>query len=106
MVISKRAAAALSSGGVASAWAEITSLANRPGVLSLGQGAPDMGGSHPAAAEAAIAALNGHTHDQYSPVPGLPVLRDAISKYEARTYGCQPPDPTTEVAVATSATEA
>lgn len=105
-LISRRASAALSSGGVAQAWAEITALARRPGVLSLGQGAPDMGGAHPAAMEAAIHAIKNHTHDQYSPVPGDPALRGAISRYEARTFGTAAPDPEREVAVATSATEA
>jgi N-succinyldiaminopimelate aminotransferase len=103
---SRRAAVALSSGGVAQTWTEITALARRPGVLSLGQGAPDMGGSHPAAAAAAIAAIDGNTHDQYSPVPGVPALREAIVRYEARVFGGRQPDPDKEIAVSTSATEA
>ena len=105
-VTSRRAAAALSSGGVAQAWAEITELARRPGVLSLGQGAPDMGGAHPTATSAAIAAIEGSTHDQYSPVPGHAQLRETISRYEQRTFGGDPKDAEKEVAVATSATEA
>ena len=104
--LSRRAAAAVSAGGVAKSWAEITALAQRPGMLSLGQGAPDMGGSNRVAAAATIAAIEAGRHDQYSPVNGLPELREAISRYEARTFRVPPPCRESEVAVATSATEA
>ena len=65
-----------------------------------------MGGSHSTASEAAVAAIRSGSLDQYGPVAGLPVLREAISRYEARTFGGTPPAPDVGVAVATSATEA
>jgi N-succinyldiaminopimelate aminotransferase len=115
-VVSRRAAAALAGGGVAQVWAEITAMASRPGVLSLGQGAPDMGGSHPVASNAAIEAIAAGSHDQYSPVAGVPELCAAILRYEKRVFrqrqkeetenGEGAPDCRAQVAVASSATEA
>ena len=91
--------------GVGQLWSEVTALATRPGVLSLGQGAPEIG-AHRVAAAGAISALESGVCDQYSPVGGVPELREAIAAYECRIFGGTSPDALSEVAVATSATEA
>jgi N-succinyldiaminopimelate aminotransferase len=83
-------------------FAEMTALAQRTGAVNLGQGFPDTDG--PAGMlEAAKAAIDGGLN-QYPPGPGMPVLREAISKHRER-YGTTY-DPDTEVLVTVGATEA
>lgn len=90
--------------GASHVWAEVTALAQLPGVLDLGQGWPDFGADDVARAAAADALL--HSPDpranQYSGIPGRPELIAAVSRYYKstglRTAG--------EVLVTTSATEA
>jgi N-succinyldiaminopimelate aminotransferase len=82
---------------------EMSALAERTGAVNLGQGFPDEDG--PAelldAAQAAIRA----GHNQYSPLAGVPALREAIAAHQARWYGMEV-DPETGVQVTFGATEA
>ncbi len=79
---------------------EITALAVRTGAINLGQGFPDTDG--PASViEAAVAALRGG-HNQYAPLPGVPVLREAVLGHQRSWYGLEPED----VLVTFGATEA
>ena len=85
-------------------WAEVTALAQSPGVLDLGQGWPDFGASEVARRAAADAIVDSPdpSANQYSVVPGRPELRSAIERYY-RSTGTREPG---EVLVTTSATEA
>jgi N-succinyldiaminopimelate aminotransferase len=68
----------------------MTALAVRTGAINLGQGFPDTDG--PAAViEAAIAALRGG-ENQYAPLPGVPVLREAVFEHQRRYYALEPED--------------
>jgi N-succinyldiaminopimelate aminotransferase len=69
---------------------EMSALAARTGSINLGQGFPDTDG--PAAVvEAAVAALRGG-ENQYAPLPGVPVLREAVLEHQRRNYGLEPED--------------
>jgi N-succinyldiaminopimelate aminotransferase len=95
----KRAAARLAGLGT-TVFTEMTALALRTGAINLGQGFPDEDG--PAqAVEAAVAALRGG-ENQYAPLPGVPVLRDAVLKHQHDWYGLEPED----VLITFGATEA
>lgn len=84
-------------------FAEMSALAVATGAINLGQGFPDTDG--PAEVlDAAVAAIRAGIN-QYPPGPGLPVLREAISRHQRRFYGLEP-DPDTEVLVTAGATEA
>jgi N-succinyldiaminopimelate aminotransferase len=86
-----------------SIFSRMTALAEQTGALNLGQGFPDFDG--PAAVvEAAIAALRAG-HNQYPPVPGVPMLRRAIADHQRRRYGIEL-DPDREIQVTFGATEA
>jgi N-succinyldiaminopimelate aminotransferase len=79
---------------------EMTALALRTGAINLGQGFPDTDG--PAAVvEAAVAALRGG-ENQYAPLPGVPVLREAVLAHQREWYGLDPED----VLITFGATEA
>ncbi|RRQ28206.1 putative succinyldiaminopimelate transaminase DapC [Rhodococcus sp. Eu-32] len=83
-------------------FAEMTALALEKNAVNLGQGFPDTDGpaSMLATAERAIAdGLN-----QYSPGPGLPVLREAIAADRKRRLDVDY-DPASEVLVTVGATE-
>jgi N-succinyldiaminopimelate aminotransferase len=83
-------------------FAEMTALALEKNAVNLGQGFPDTDGpaSMLEAAEQAIAdGLN-----QYSPGPGLPVLREAIAADRKRRFGIDY-DPAGQVLVTVGATE-
>ncbi|QRN79001.1 MAG: pyridoxal phosphate-dependent aminotransferase, partial [Nocardiopsis sp. BM-2018] len=84
-------------------FAEMTALAVRTGAINLGQGFPDTDGPTEVL-EAAVEAIRGGVN-QYPPGPGLPVLREAISRHQQRFYGLEF-DPDTEVLVTAGATEA
>ncbi|MBM7505276.1 aminotransferase class I/II-fold pyridoxal phosphate-dependent enzyme [Agromyces aurantiacus] len=87
----------------ATVFAEMSALAVATGAINLGQGFPDEDGPHEvleAAREAISAGLN-----QYPPGPGMPVLREAIARHQARWYGLSV-DPGREVLVTAGATEA
>jgi N-succinyldiaminopimelate aminotransferase len=83
-----------------SVFTEMSALAVETGAINLGQGFPDEDG--PAAVlEAAQAAMR-NGHNQYAPLPGVPVLREAIVEHQQRFYGLSPAD----VQVTMGATEA
>jgi N-succinyldiaminopimelate aminotransferase len=79
---------------------EMTSLAERTGAINLGQGFPDSDGPT-AVIEAAIAALQAGAN-QYAPLPGVPVLREAVLEHQREHYGLTPED----VLITFGATEA
>ncbi len=81
----------------------MSGLARETGAINLGQGFPDLDGPEEvrrAAAEAFIAGPN-----QYPPMMGLPVLRQAVAAINKRFYGLDV-DWATEVMVTSGATEA
>jgi N-succinyldiaminopimelate aminotransferase len=69
---------------------EMSALAIRTGAINLGQGFPDTDGP-PEVIEAAVSALRG-SHNQYAPLPGVPVLRDAVLEHQRSYYGLEPED--------------
>ncbi|MDG2028249.1 MAG: pyridoxal phosphate-dependent aminotransferase [Acidimicrobiales bacterium] len=81
----------------------MSALAIETQSVNLGQGFPDTDGPI-SVSQAAIAAIN-EGHNQYPPLPGLPVLREAISDHRRRFRG-QEFDPDGEILVTTGATEA
>jgi len=94
-----RAAARLTGLGT-SVFTEMTALAVRTGAINLGQGFPDTDGPV-AAIEAGVAALRGG-ENQYAPLPGVPVLREAVQDHQRQHYGLEPED----VLITFGATEA
>ena len=82
---------------------EMSALAVATGSVNLGQGFPDTDGPREVL-DAAIAAINGG-QNQYPPLLGVPVLRQAIVDHQQRFYGLSfAPD--TEVLVTGGASEA
>ncbi len=81
----------------------MTALAEETGALNLGQGFPDEDGPS-VVVEAAVDALRS-AHNQYAPLAGVPVLREAIAAHQSRHYGITL-DPATDVQVTFGATEA
>ena len=83
----------------------MTQLAQECGAINLAQGFPDY--DPPLALQEALA-RHARTpgHHQYAPMPGLPRLREAITRKTARVYGVPAPDPATEITVTCGATEA
>ncbi|MGN6423318.1 MAG: aminotransferase class I/II-fold pyridoxal phosphate-dependent enzyme, partial [Asticcacaulis sp.] len=79
----------------------LAAKANR--AINLGQGFPATDG-FPQVREAAARALMEQSN-QYAPMRGLPVLRQAVSDFYARTQGIAL-DPDREVVVTSGATEA
>ncbi|HEX5908934.1 MAG TPA: aminotransferase class I/II-fold pyridoxal phosphate-dependent enzyme [Thermoleophilaceae bacterium] len=82
---------------------EMTALAERTGAINLGQGFPDDDGPS-VIVDAAVEALRAG-HNQYAPLPGIPVLRQAIAEHQQRRYGLDV-NPATGVQVTFGATEA
>jgi N-succinyldiaminopimelate aminotransferase len=82
---------------------EMSALAERTGAVNLGQGFPDEDGPPELldAAREAIAA----GHNQYAPLAGVPALRDAVARHQARFYGLAV-DPEDGVQITFGATEA
>ncbi len=79
---------------------EMTALAVRTGAINLGQGFPDTDGP-PEVVAAAVAALCAG-ENQYAPLPGVPVLREAVRDHQRSWYGLEPE----EVLITFGATEA
>lgn len=84
-------------------FAQMTALANSHKAVNLSQGFPDFDGPQigkAAAQEAIQSGLN-----QYGPLPGLPALRDSISRWskEMNALEC---DPDSEITVTSGCTEA
>src|SRR5215469_7477809 len=83
---------------------EIMSLeAARLGAVNLGQGFPESDG-FPEVREAAARALMDKSN-QYAPMRGLPVLREAVAEFYKTTQGLAL-DPAKQVVVTSGATEA
>lgn len=82
---------------------EMSALAVATNSVNLGQGFPDTDGPREVL-DAAIAAINSG-QNQYPPLIGVPVLREAIGEHQQRFYGLEF-DPDTEVLVTAGASEA
>jgi N-succinyldiaminopimelate aminotransferase len=89
-VLAMRRAAARLDGLGTTIFTEMTALAVRTGAINLGQGFPDTDGPS-AVIEGAVTALRGG-ENQYAPLPGVPVLRDAIFAHQRDWYGLEPED--------------
>ncbi len=81
----------------------MSALATRCGAINLGQGFPDTEGPADIVQAAADALLDGR--NQYPPLTGVPELREAVARANARFHGLDI-DPATEVVVTSGATEA
>jgi N-succinyldiaminopimelate aminotransferase len=84
-------------------FAVMSDLARELGAINLGQGFPDESGPEAMRRSAAEAVLNGD--NQYPPMPGLPVLREAVARHYARRQGIDL-DWRQEVTITSGATEA
>ncbi|MBY4135640.1 aminotransferase class I/II-fold pyridoxal phosphate-dependent enzyme, partial [Rhodococcus fascians] len=84
-------------------FAEMTALAVAKNAVNLGQGFPDTDGPSAMLEAARDAIANGL--NQYSPGPGMPVLRAAISDDRLARFGLRY-DPDSQVLVTVGATEA
>ena len=83
-------------------FSEMSALAVRTGSVNLGQGFPDVDGP-PAVITRAVEALQGG-QNQYAPGIGVPALREAIARHQARHYGLDL-DPDRQICVTTGCTE-
>jgi N-succinyldiaminopimelate aminotransferase len=83
-------------------FSEMSALAVRTGSVNLGQGFPDVDGP-PGVIARAVEALQGG-QNQYAPGTGVPALREAIARHQARHYGLDL-DPDRQVCVTTGCTE-
>lgn len=81
----------------------MSALAAEKGAVNLGQGFPDFD-CDPALVDAVTAAMK-NGFNQYPPMAGVPVLRDAIAAKVAKLYG-QSYDAATEITVTAGATQA
>lgn len=84
-------------------FAVMSALANEHGAVNLGQGFPDTDGPEWLRQAAAQAIQDGP--NQYPPMLGMPVLRQAVATANKRFYGLEI-NPETEVLVTSGATEA
>jgi len=82
---------------------EMSALAREHGAINLGQGFPAGDGPEDIR-RAAAEALLGEGYNQYPPMPGLPVLRQAVVDHYARVHGLGAS--VDEVLVTSGATEA
>src|SRR4029077_8251160 len=69
---------------------EMTALAERTGSINLGQGVPDSDGPIEVI-DAAVSALRSGKN-QYAPLPGVPVLREAVFAHQREWYALEPED--------------
>lgn len=81
----------------------MSALANQHQAINLGQGFPDFR-CDPALLDFVTAAMN-EGHNQYPPMPGVAVLRQAIAKKTSALYQADY-DPDTEITVTAGATQA
>lgn len=84
-------------------FSEMTALANKHNAVNLSQGFPDFDGPS-IGKDAAIRAIN-DGHNQYAPMPGALILREAIASWASHITGIDP-DPDTEITVTSGCTEA
>jgi N-succinyldiaminopimelate aminotransferase len=94
---------AILSGMPTTIFEEMSRLARETGAVNLGQGFPDDPGPLDVRERAAQAVVEGW--NQYPPMLGLPVLREAIATHYRHWQGLDL-DPATEVMVTSGATEA
>jgi N-succinyldiaminopimelate aminotransferase len=80
----------------------MSTLAAGTGAINLGQGFPDADGPASVLAAAGGAVRGGA--NQYAPARGVPALRQAVARHQARHYGHEL-DPDTQVVVTTGCTE-
>ena len=85
-----------------SIFAVMSRLAGEHGAINLSQGFPDFDCA-PELVET-VARYMREGHNQYAPMPGVPVLREALSRKIERLYGRRY-DPATEIVVTSGATE-
>jgi len=81
----------------------MSQLAAEHGAVNLGQGYPDFPVPERLVEELARAMRNGH--NQYPPMTGITLLREAIARKTQRVYGYTP-DPESDITVTSGATEA
>lgn len=81
----------------------MSNMAHMHGAINLAQGFPDFDG--PQALRERVAYHIAHGHNQYSPLAGVPSLREQIAAKVLDLYACEV-DPETEVVVTPGATEA
>ncbi|TAE22692.1 MAG: aminotransferase class I/II-fold pyridoxal phosphate-dependent enzyme [Cytophagales bacterium] len=81
----------------------MSKLALDVGALNLSQGFPNFP-ADPALLDLVAEAMRQH-HNQYAPMPGVPLLREAIAQKTLRDYAVLY-DPTDEITVTSGATEA
>ncbi|NBA95688.1 pyridoxal phosphate-dependent aminotransferase [Pseudomonas sp. R5(2019)] len=81
----------------------MSQLAVETGALNLSQGFPDFDG--PQALRDAVAAHINAGHNQYSPMTGLPALREQVAAKIARSYGVTV-NADTEITITPGATQA
>ena len=81
----------------------MSELARQEGALNLSQGFPDFDG--PRYLLERVQHHLTHGRNQYAPMMGVPVLREAVADKVADLYGCRL-DPDSEVTVTSGATEA
>ncbi|NRB70784.1 MAG: aminotransferase class I/II-fold pyridoxal phosphate-dependent enzyme [Xanthomonadales bacterium] len=81
----------------------MTQLANQHKAINLSQGFPDFDG--PQLLRDRVSWHMNQGHNQYSPLPGMPALREAIAAKVATLYGAHV-DPESQIAVTPGATEA
>ncbi|WP_297838221.1 pyridoxal phosphate-dependent aminotransferase [Pseudomonas sp.] len=81
----------------------MSQLATQTGAINLSQGFPDFDG--PQSLRDAVGRHIADGHNQYSPMTGLPALRQQVAAKIARSYGRQV-DPDTEVTITPGATQA
>jgi methionine aminotransferase len=81
----------------------MSQLAAETGALNLSQGFPDFDG--PQALREAVGRHIASGHNQYSPMTGLPALRQQVAAKIARSYGCTV-DADSEVTITPGATQA
>ncbi len=84
-------------------FSEMTALANKHKAVNLSQGFPDFDGPTIGKA-AAIKAINAG-NNQYAPMPGVPILREAIADWASRITSITV-NPDTEITVTSGCTEA
>ncbi|RMQ41168.1 putative aminotransferase [Pseudomonas cichorii] len=81
----------------------MSQLAAETGAINLSQGFPDFDG--PQALRDALSRHVAEGHNQYSPMTGLPALRQQVAAKIACSYGCQV-SPDSEVTITPGATQA
>lgn len=81
----------------------MTAMAQRHGAMNLSQGFPDF--SPPAELLAALDEATRAGHNQYAPMTGMPVLREAIAQKVDKLYGARY-DVDAEITVTAGATQA